>query len=156
MQSQEIHQVNWYKAYQACGRESMSFHAEKMKVLAAQSCPILCDPTDCSPSTPQPWLLSLWDSPSKNTGVGCHFLLQRIFLTQGSNPGLLHCRQILLQILFSEDVEKSDKEERRGRERRKLHQARSTNSKNGIPKGFGSSAGQLFWGQYNFISVRVT
>ena len=49
MQSQEIHQVNWYKAYQACRRESMSFHAEKMKVLAAQSCPILCDPTDCSP-----------------------------------------------------------------------------------------------------------
>ena len=34
-----------------------------------------------------------WDSPGKNTGVGCHFLLQGIFLTQGSNPGLLHCRQ---------------------------------------------------------------
>ena len=31
-----------------------------------------------------------------NTGVGCHFLLQGIFLTQGSNPGLSHCRQILL------------------------------------------------------------
>ena len=29
----------------------------------------------------------------KNTGVGCHFLLQRIFLTQGWKPGLLHCRQ---------------------------------------------------------------
>ena len=36
-----------------------------------------------------------WDSPGKNTGVGCHFLLQRIFPTQGSNPHLLHCRQIL-------------------------------------------------------------
>ena len=36
-----------------------------------------------------------WNSPSKNTGVGCHFLLQGIFLTQGSNPGLLLCRQIL-------------------------------------------------------------
>ena len=35
------------------------------------------------------------DSPGKNTGVGCHALLQRIFLTQGSNPGLPHCRQIL-------------------------------------------------------------
>ena len=33
--------------------------------------------------------------PGKNTGVGCHFLLQGIFRTQGSNPGLLHCRQIL-------------------------------------------------------------
>ena len=31
----------------------------------------------------------------KNTGVGCHFLLQGIFLIQGSNPALLHCRQIL-------------------------------------------------------------
>ena len=30
----------------------------------------------------------------KGAGVGCHFLLQRIFLTQGSNPGLLHCRQL--------------------------------------------------------------
>ena len=34
-----------------------------------------------------------WDFPGKNTGVGCHFLLQGIFLTQGSNPGLLHCGQ---------------------------------------------------------------
>ena len=34
------------------------------------------------------------DSPSKNTGVGSHSLLQGIFPTQGSNPGLLHCRQI--------------------------------------------------------------
>ena len=36
-----------------------------------------------------------WDSPGKNTGVGSHSLLQGIFLTRGSNPGLLHCRQIL-------------------------------------------------------------
>ena len=35
------------------------------------------------------------DSPSKSTGVGCHFLLQGIFLTQGSNPGLHHSRQTL-------------------------------------------------------------
>ena len=35
------------------------------------------------------------DSPGKNTGVGCHALLQGIFSTQGSNPGLLHCRRIL-------------------------------------------------------------
>ena len=34
-------------------------------------------------------------SPSKNTRVGCHVFLQGIFPTQGSNPGLLHCRQIL-------------------------------------------------------------
>ena len=30
-----------------------------------------------------------WNSPGKNTGVDCHFLLQAIFLIQGSNPGLL-------------------------------------------------------------------
>ena len=40
-------------------------------------------------------LLCPWDSSDKNTGVGCHFLLQGIFPTQGSNPGLPHCRQIL-------------------------------------------------------------
>ena len=39
-----------------------------------QSCPTLCDPIDGSlPGSPRPW-----DSPGKNTGVGCHFLLQCI------------------------------------------------------------------------------
>ena len=38
-------------------------------------------------------LLGPWNSPDKNTGVGCHFLLQGIFPTQGLNLGLLHCRQ---------------------------------------------------------------
>ena len=36
-----------------------------------QSCPTLCDPLDSSPPGSCPW-----DSPGKNTGVGCHFLLQ--------------------------------------------------------------------------------
>ena len=40
-------------------------------------------------------LLCPWDFPGKDTGVGCHFLLQEIFLIQGLNPGLLHCRQTL-------------------------------------------------------------
>ena len=40
-------------------------------------------------------LLRPWDFPGKNTGVGCHSLLQGIFLTQGSNPGLPYCRQTL-------------------------------------------------------------
>ena len=35
-------------------------------------------------------LLCLWNSPGKNTRVGCHSLLHGVFLTQGSNPGLLH------------------------------------------------------------------
>ena len=40
-------------------------------------------------------LLYPCDSPGKNTGVGCHALLQGIFQTQGSNLGLLHCRWVL-------------------------------------------------------------
>ena len=43
-------------------------------------------------------LLCPWDSPGKNTGVGCHFLLQGIFPTGGSNQGLPHCRQILYHL----------------------------------------------------------
>ena len=39
--------------------------------------------------------LSIRDSPGKSTGAGCHAPLQGIFLTQGSNPCLLHCRRIL-------------------------------------------------------------
>ena len=59
-----------------------------------QSCPTLCDPVDCSLRGSR----SPWDSPGKNTGVGCHFLLQGIFPTQGSNPGLPHCRQTLYRL----------------------------------------------------------
>ena len=40
-------------------------------------------------------LLCPWDSPGKNTAVGCHFLLQGIFPTHGSNPGPPHYRQIV-------------------------------------------------------------
>ena len=43
-------------------------------------------------------LYSLWNSPGQNTGVGSCSLLQGIFPTQGLNPGLLHCRQILYQL----------------------------------------------------------
>ena len=40
-------------------------------------------------------LLRPWDFLGKSTGVGCYFLLQGIFPTQGLNPGLSHCRQML-------------------------------------------------------------
>ena len=59
----------------------------KVKVLGAQLCPILGDLMDCMKPTR---LLCLWNSPGKHTGVGSHALLQGIFLTEGSNPGLLH------------------------------------------------------------------
>ena len=43
-------------------------------------------------------LLHPWDFPGKNTGVGCHFLLQEIFPTQGLNPSLPHCRQMFYHL----------------------------------------------------------
>ena len=50
-----------------------------------------------------PWTVAYQNPPSmwfsrQDTGVGCHFLLQEIILTQGLNPGLLHCRQILYHL----------------------------------------------------------
>ena len=47
---------------------------------------------------PPAMLLCPWDSSGKNTGVGCHALLQGIFLTQESDPCLLPCRQILYRL----------------------------------------------------------
>ena len=52
---------------------------------------LFCNPMNCSPTR----LLCAWDFPSKNMGVGYHFLLQEIFLTQGSNLSLLLGRRIL-------------------------------------------------------------
>ena len=62
--------------------------------LATQSCLTFCKPMDCSP----PGSSVHGDSPCKKTGVGCHALLQGVFPTQGLNPGLLHCRQILYHL----------------------------------------------------------
>ena len=64
LQSTELHRVNWSDL--AC------MHAAAAAAKSLQSCPTLCDPLDGSPTgSPRPW-----DSPGKNTGVGCHFLLQ--------------------------------------------------------------------------------
>ena len=53
-----------------------------MLMLVAKACPTLFgNPMGCSP----PGSLDLWDFSGKNTGVGCHFLLQGIFLAQGLN-----------------------------------------------------------------------
>ena len=59
-----------------------------------QSCPTLCDPIDCS--LPGSSVHGIF--PGNSTGVDCHFLLQGIFPTQGSNPGLPHCRQMLYRL----------------------------------------------------------
>ena len=63
-------------------------------VVSHSSCPTPYDPVDHSlPGSSAPG-----DSPGKNTGVGCQFLLQGIFLIQGLNLGLLYCRQILYRL----------------------------------------------------------
>ena len=64
-------------------------------VCFSQSCLTLYDPTD---SLPGPRLLCPRDSSVKNTGVDGRSLLQGIFLTQGSNSGLLYGRQILYHL----------------------------------------------------------
>ena len=69
-------------------RDIGSFTKVKMKVKVTQSCPTLCDAMDYSP----------WNPPGQNTGVGSLSVLQGIFPTQGSNPGLLHCSRILYQL----------------------------------------------------------
>ena len=55
---------------------------------------LFCDPVTYS----LPGSTVHGDSAGKNTGVGCHALLQGIFPTQGSNPGLLHCRQTVYHL----------------------------------------------------------
>ena len=65
-----------------------------LKVLVPQSCPTLCNPMDCR----SPCSSNHGDSPCKDIRVDCHAILQGIFPTQGSNPGLLNCRQILYRL----------------------------------------------------------
>ena len=81
----------WNPPGQNTGVGSLSL-LQKVKwseVNIAQSCPTLWDPHA---------LYSPWNSPGWNTGVGSLFLLQGIFPSQGSNPGLLHCRQMLYHL----------------------------------------------------------
>ena len=64
-------------------------HWDESESEVTQSCPTLGDHMDCS--LPGSSIHGI--SPGKNTWVGCHFLLQEIIPTQGSNPGFPHCRQ---------------------------------------------------------------
>ena len=72
--------TTWWNSFQV--------YRWKVKVKVAQSCQTLRPLGLCSP----------WNSPGQNTGVGGLSLLQGIFPTQGTNPGLPHCRQILYQL----------------------------------------------------------
>ena len=77
----------------SCG-ESQTGSGLCARAPSLQLCPTLCDPRTVACTR----LLRPWNFLGKNTGVGCHFLLQGIFLTQGSNPGLPHCRQTLYHL----------------------------------------------------------
>ena len=92
-------------AFQGTLKSLLQYHSSKASILwhsafftvqlshpymTTQSCPALCNPMDYSP----------WNFPGQNTGVDSLSLLQGIFPTQGSNPGLQHCRQILYQLSY--------------------------------------------------------
>ena len=83
----------WPELKNGCQKESVGLPqaAACMRAKSLWSFLTLCNPKDCRPLGSSVH----GDSPGKNTAVGCHFLFQGIFPSQGSNPGLLHCRQIL-------------------------------------------------------------
>ena len=74
--------IIWYRLYVESKEESE----------VAQPYLTLCNPMDCS--LPGSSVHGIFQA-RELTGVGCYFLLQSIFPTQGSNPGLPHCRQTL-------------------------------------------------------------
>ena len=90
---QSIFPVSWIKPQSLISLTGRS----AVLCLVTQSYPTPRDPMDCNP----PGFSVLGDSSGKNTGVGCLALLQGIFPTHGSNPGLLHCRRILYQLSYS-------------------------------------------------------
>ena len=74
---------------------SLWIHSTTLGIcMHAQSCQLFATPIDCS----LPGTSLTWNFPEKNTRVCCHSLLQGIFLTQGSNSSILHCRQILYHL----------------------------------------------------------
>ena len=77
----------------------------KWRVKVTPLCPTLCDPVDC---------ISPWNSPGQDTGGGNLSLLQGIFPTHGSNPGLLHCRKILYQLSYQGSSQKVEGKNQKG------------------------------------------
>ena len=99
MQSQKLNVINLQESWLLSSDEWIHriWHIHTRgccAVLNQLLCPTLCNPMGCSP----PDSSVHGDSPGKSTGVGCHALLQEVFPTQGSNPGLLPCRWILYHL----------------------------------------------------------
>ena len=70
----------------------------KVKVKSLSHVQLFGTPWTVARQAQSPELLCSWDFPGKNTGVGCHFLLQEIFPTQGSDSGIPHSRQTLYHL----------------------------------------------------------
>ena len=86
-----IHSV--VKVRKAQGKQGRGKLGVNFRALCAQSCPTHCDLWTIARQAKNPW-----DFSGKNTGVGCHVLLQEIFPTQGLNPALPRCRQTLYHL----------------------------------------------------------
>ena len=83
--------VSPYVCDETMANYSMS---QQSQYWACESCSVVSDSL-------QPYELYIpWNSPGQNTGVSSHSLLEGIFPTQGSNLGLLHCRQILCHLSY--------------------------------------------------------
>ena len=88
------------------GGEEVCFHSDLTACLSKQMFQgnnQVSESETCSVVSNSLWphgLYSPWNSPGQNIGVGSLFLLKGIFLTQGSNWGLLHCRWILYQLSY--------------------------------------------------------
>ena len=100
-------------------------------------CVCVCQLCSCVLLFATPWTVACqaplsWDSPGKNTGVGCHFLLQGIFLTQESNPGLLHCRRILYSLSHQGRLAKTWKQPKCVSIDGKMHKGNVVHMYNGI------------------------
>ena len=87
----------WKNLNECFGQPNASFHASVCScVCKSESVSHLIMSDFLQPHRLQPTrAFCPWNSPGKNTRVGCYSLPQGTFLTQGLNPGLLHFRQIL-------------------------------------------------------------
>ena len=83
------------------------FHVHLRRICSLQILDVMLYVSgSCSVVSDSLWpdgLYSPWNSPGQNTGVGSHSFLQGIFPTQGLNPGLLYCSQILYHLSHQEN-----------------------------------------------------
>ena len=94
-------ELNWYMLLQFPKKRFSKQHKESSGNLNPSLCESKSDHRSVvSDSLWAHGLYSPWNSPGQNTGVGSLSLLQGIFPTQGSNPGLPQCRQILYQLSY--------------------------------------------------------